>query len=176
MDRKKNIPLIYILGIPVIFMIANSISFLHFEILGSPFYVSVMIYPLIYLLTGLVVKRSSYKSALFLMLLGLMTQNLLSVMIWIIADFTNPEVVIYEFLSFLLCQIIFIYTYDFLIKIKKDSYVPIFLLILVIQVIDHAFFGPLVEGQLLSVSIIARVAYTVFIPVVLAKETSKLRS
>ena len=89
---------------------------------------------------------------------------------WSLLSTIDNLVMIYSFLSFLICQLIFIYTYDFLIKMKKDTYGWVFLLVLLVSAIDNAFFGAMIEGQYVSVSILIRLAYTVIIPVVLAKK------
>ena len=173
MDKKRKLPLIYVIGIPIIFVFANALANIHFTILGSPLYISVCLYPLIYLITGLAIIKADYKHALLLMILALVAESLTSVAIWIITNNIDAYVNIYSFLSFLLCQLIFIYIYDFLRRIKRDTYIPIFFLMVLVEIVDHAFFGPLIEGQTFSVSILVRVIYALVIPVVLAKKTIK---
>ena len=80
---------------------------------------------------------------------------------------------IYAFISFLICQLIFIYTYDFLRKIKKDTYGWVFILVAIVSAIDSAFFGAMIEGQLISLSVLVRIIYAVAIPVFLARSTAK---
>ena len=173
MEKKERLPLIYILGVPAIFIFANIMTYLKINILGSPLCVSVFFYPLMYLVTGIIIKKSDYKKALIVMLLGFITEILVSVMTWILFDWIDGTLILYSLVSFIICQIIFIYVYDFLIKTKKDTYIPVFLLLAVIEVIDHAFFGPILEGQAFSISILVRVVYAVFMPVILARKTSK---
>lgn len=171
--RKRSVPLIYIIGMPIIFVIANFIATLHIDILGSPLSFSVLLYPLTFLISGLIIKKSDYRNALRIMAISLISASLALVLQWALLDMMNGYVMIYAFLSFLICQLIFIYTYDFLIKIEKDSYMLVFLLVLVISVLDNAFFGILVERQYISLSILIRLIYAVAIPVKLAKKTTK---
>lgn len=173
MDEKRKLPLIYVLGIPIIFIFANALANVHFTILGSPLHISVCLYPLIYLISGLVIEKTDYKHALLLMMLSLVVGSLISVETWVLTNNIDAYVNIYSFLSFLFCQLIFIYVYDFLRKIKKDTYIPIFLLMVLVEVVDNAFFGPLIEGQIFSVSILIRVIYALAIPVILAKKNVK---
>lgn len=176
MEKKNNksLPLIYVLGMPVIFIVANFIASLHITIAGSPLYFSVLLYPLTFLISGLIIKRTNnYKDALQIMAVSLISATLAFVVEWALMDKIEACTMIYAFLSFLICQLIFIYTYDFLIKIKKDTYIPVFILaLIVITFLDNAFFGILVEGQTFSLSILIRVLYAVAIPVALAKKTS----
>ena len=78
---------------------------------------------------------------------------------------------IYIFMSVLINQLIFIYTYDFLLKINKNTYLWVFLLVVVVSAIDNAFFGAIIEGKYVSLSILVRIIYAVVIPVVLAKKS-----
>ena len=111
--------------------------------------------------------------AIIIMLLGFITEILVSVMTWILFDWIDGALIMYSLISFIICQIIFIYVYDFLRKTKKDTYIPVFILLVVIEAIDHAFFGPVMEGQTFSISILVRVLYAVFMPILLARKTSK---
>ena len=170
---KDTLPLIYVLGMPIIFIVANFLARTHIEIVGSPLYFSVLLYPLTYILSGLIVKKANYKKSLLVMAVTLITAALTYVIQWALLSSMDYFVMIYSFLSFLIGQLIFIYTYDFLRKIGKDTYGWVFILFLVISAIDDAFFGAIIEGQYVSVSILIRVIYAVVVPSVLAKKTIK---
>ena len=171
-DRKK-IPLIYLIGMPVIFIVANLIGSAHLNIFSAQLYISVLLYPLTYLISGIIVKKSDYKTALIMMVVSLISATLVNVMEWAFLDSIDSLVAIYSFLSFLICQLIFIYTYDFLIKMKKDSYGFVFLLMLVVSLIDYAFYGIIIENHYVSISILIRVLYMAIIPAVLANKDKK---
>ena len=171
--KRETLPVIYLLGMPIIFIVANFLARTHVEFLGSPLYFSVLLYPLTYLLSGLIVKKASYKKSLLIMAVTLITAALTYVMQWALLSSMDYFVMIYSFLSFLIGQLIFIYTYDFLRKINKDTYGWIFILFLVVSAIDDAFFGAIVEGQYISLSILARVIYAVVVPAVLARKTER---
>lgn len=173
MKEKQTLPLIYLLGMPIIFIVANFIARTHIEILGSPLYFSVLLYPLIYLISGLIIKRTDYKKGLLVMSVTLISAALTYVVQWSLLSSLDYYVMIYSFLSFLIGQLIFVYTYDFLIKMKKDTYGWVFILVLLVSVIDGAFFGAIIEGQYISLSILVRVIYAVVIPAVLARKTEK---
>lgn len=173
MKKNEKIPLIYILGMPIIFIIANSISTVHIELLGSTLYFSVLLYPLIFLISGLIIRKSDYKKAMAIVGLSLISASLEGVFEWIAFDTMNAYVMIYAFMSFLICQLIFIYTYDFLIKINRDTYLPVLILLAIVSSIDNAFFGTIIEGKFITISILVRIIYVVAIPVVLAKNSSK---
>ena len=103
----------------------------------------------------------------------LVIASLTYVLQWAMLDFIDAYVMIYSFLSFLICQIIFIYTYDFLRKIGRDTYGWVFILVLIVSAIDNAFFGAVIEGQTISLSMLIRLLYVVGIPVGLAKKNEK---
>lgn len=173
MKKEKTLSLVYVLGMPIIFIIANFIARAHFSVVGSPFYYSVLLYPLTYLISGIVTKKTNYKNGLLMMAITLLIAALTFVVQWALLDRMDYVVMIYAFLSFLICQLIFIYVYDFLRKINKDTYGWIFLLTVIVSAIDSAFFGVMVEGQVISLSVLARIIYAVAIPVFLAKKSSK---
>lgn len=158
---------------PIIFILANYVARLHIEFLGSPLYFSVLLYPLTYLTSGLIIRKTDYKDALKIMAVSLISASLACVLEWALFDAMNAYVMIYAFLSFLICQLIFIYSYDFLIKINKDGYFAVLLLVLIVSALDNAFFGIMIEGQYISLSILVRLLYVVFLPAVLAKKTRK---
>lgn len=168
--KQETLPLIYLLGMPIIFIVANFLARTHVQILGSPLYFSVLLYPLTYLISGLIVKKTSYKKGLLVMSITLITAALTYVIQWALLSSMDYFVMIYSFLSFLIGQLIFIYTYDFLRKIDKDTYGWVFILVLAVSAIDNAFFGAIVEGQYVSLSILVRVIYAVIVPVGLAKK------
>lgn len=168
--KQETLPLIYLLGMPIIFIVANFLARTHVQILGSPLYFSVLLYPLTYLISGLIVKKTSYKKGLLVMSVTLITAALTYVIQWALLSSMDYFVMIYSFLSFLIGQLIFIYTYDFLRKINKDNYGWVFILVLAVSAIDNAFFGAIVEEQYVSLSILVRVIYAVVVPVVLAKK------
>ena len=74
--KQETLPLIYLLGMPIIFIVANFLARTNVEILGSPLYFSVLLYPLTYLLSGLIVKKASYKKSLLIMAVTLITAAL----------------------------------------------------------------------------------------------------
>ena len=107
------------------------------------------------------------------MAVTLITAALTYVMQWALLSSMDYFVMIYSFLSFLIGQLIFIYTYDFLRKINKDTYGWVFILFLAVSAIDNAFFGAVIEGQTISLSMLIRLLYVVGIPVGLAKKNEK---
>ena len=173
MNKKETLPAIYLFGMPIVFILANFIARVHIEILGSSLYFSVLLYPLTYIISGLIVKKASYKKSLLMMSVSLISAALIFVVKWTLLSTMDYYVMIYSFLSFLIGQLIFIYTYDFLIKMKKDTYGWVFLLTVVVSAIDNAFFGIAIEEQYVSVSILIRIIYAVVIPVVLARKIEK---
>lgn len=173
MGKNKSLPLIYVLGMPIIFIIANFMAHLHISIVGSPLYFGILLYPLTFLISGLIIRKTNYKDALRIMAVSLISAALAFVVEWALLDTMDPYLMIYAFLSFLICQLIFIYTYDFLIKIKKDSYIPVLILILIVSAIDNAFFGIIIEGQYISLSILIRLIYVIALPIALARKTKK---
>ena len=173
MKKEEKLSLTYVLGMPIVFIIANFIARVHFSVVGSPLYFSVLLYPLTYLFSGMVIKKTNYKNGLLMMAITLMLSALTFVVEWALLDTMDYFVMIYAFLSFLICQLIFIYTYDFLRKIKKDTYGWVFILVAIVSAIDSTFFGAMIEGQLISLSVLVRIIYAVAIPVFLARSTAK---
>ena len=170
---KETMPLIYLIGMPIVFIVANFLARTNIEMLGSPLYFSVLLYPLTYLISGLIVKKTDYKKSLVVMGVTLITAALTYVVQWALLNTMDADVMIYSFLSFLIGQLIFIYTYDFFIKMNKDSYGLIFILVLAVSALDNAFFGAIIEGQYISLSILIRIVYAVAIPAILAKKNEK---
>ena len=174
--KDKTLPLIYLISMPVIFIVANCIAGLYFKISGIYFeiesanlYVSVLLYPLLYLISGVIIRKTNYKDALRIALVSLISASLVFVIQWGMFDVFNARISVYAFLSFVICQLIFIYTYDFLVKKNKDRYIPIFLLLLVITLIDSILFGALVEGTLSSASMFVRALYLLILPAMLTE-------
>lgn len=173
-NKKRKLPLIYIVGMPVILIVANTMAYLNIKTLGgSHIYISVFLYPLTFLISGLIIKKTNYKDALRMMAVSLISASLACVLQWTLLNSMQAWVMIYSFLSFLICQLFFIYTYDFLIKIKKNTYVIVFLLLAIVLGIDHAFFGSIIEEQIISLSILIRCAYAVIFPLCIARKEAK---
>lgn len=175
MKESNKLPLIYVIGMPIVFLVAFVLNTKYIQIGNAYLYISVFLYPLTYLISGLITKKTSYKDGLLIMAVSLVTVALASVVRWSMLDILEPWSMIYAFLSFLICQLIFIYGYDFLIKTKKDTYGFVFILLVLIGAIDNAFFGIIVEGQWVSISILIRLIYVVVLPVVLARNSKSAK-
>ena len=170
MENKKSLPLVLVLGLPIILIVSTFMARLHIEIGSSPLYISTFLYPLTYLLICLIIKKTNSKNAFNIMSVALISQSLAFIIEWIMLNKMDCYVMICTFLSFLFSQLILIYTYDFLRKTKKDGYFAILLLIGIVSAIDNAFFGACIEGQTISLSILVRLVYVIIIPLVLAEK------
>jgi uncharacterized PurR-regulated membrane protein YhhQ (DUF165 family) len=171
--QSKSLPLLYVFGLPIILIVSTYIAHIHFTILGSPFYLSVLIYPLTYLITCLVVKKSNLSTALDLMAVSIVCQAFTFVVIWSLIGEMDSLLMICTFLSFVLNQLIIIVVYNYLLKTKMDTYLAIFILIVIVSGIDNILFGGLIEGETISLSILARLMYAVIIPAIVARSDSK---
>ena len=169
MKEKKSLPLILVIGLPIVYIFANLMLNSHLAIKGHVVSFSVFLYPLTFLISGLIIKRTNYKDALRIMVVALGSGALAYVIGWSLLDMLNPWGMIYSFISFLICQLIFIYVFDFLIKMKKDSFFPIWFLAFGVNAIDQAFFGLLLEGQYLSASVVIRALYILLTALALDK-------
>lgn len=173
MKKQETLPSIYVLGLPIVLVFANFLAHIHFTILGSPVYVSVLLYPLAYMILGLIIRKTNYKKALSIMAISLLAESVGSIITWAILNTMDSYTMIYAFLSLLICGLIFIFTYDFLIKTKKDTYMPVFLLLVLVNVIDAAFFNTIIEGRCLSISVLFRIVFVIVLPVILARQSKK---
>ena len=175
MENKTKLPLIYIIGLPIIVLVANALANIKFTILGSYLSVSAFLYPLSFFITCLIIKKTNYKNALRIMIFALAAEALAAVVEWIVLKEMDSYVMIYGYLSLLICQLILIYTYDFLVKKKKDTFIFVFLLLLVVSAIDNAFFGAIIEGQYISFSSLVRLIYAIVLACILTKKTQKVK-
>lgn len=172
--KNKQTPLLFVLGMPVIFILANTMAYFNIKTLGgSHVYISVFMYPLTLLISGLIIKKTNYKNAITVMTVSLACAAIAYIIQWTLLNSYHPFVMIYSFLSFLFCQLIFIYAFNYLIAEKKYTYFRVFLIIAFVLGIDHAFFGTIIEKQIISQSILIRCVYCVILPLLLAKKTTK---
>lgn len=172
MEKKTTLPLIYVIGMPIIYVISIFIANLHVEVMGTTLYFISLVFSLVFLISGLIIRKTDYKDALLIMAVSLVGASLTYVVQWVMLDVIDCWVMFYSFISFLICQVIFICGFNFLESTNKDSYMPVFLLILIVNVIDNILFGILIEGKYISLSILPRLIYSVVLPIFLAKNTS----
>ena len=170
MKKKESLPLIYILGLPIILVVSSFVAHKHLLLHGTPLYLYAFIYPLTYFMSCLIRKKTNLNIALAMMSLALITQTLIFVLQWALVNKMDGFLMICTFLSFLLEQIILIFGYDFLVNAKKETYMPIFILLLIVGAIGSAFFGVMIEGFFISLSILPRLAYVVILPAFLAEK------
>ncbi len=173
MKKEEKLPLILILGMPIIAVIASMLSNIHINIINSSINLSVFFYPLLILILGMIIKKTSYQRAIDMLAVTLIVQSLAFVLKWALLDVMEYYLMIYSFISIFFCGIIFILGFEFLRNLKKDSYIPVFILTLVITLLDNGIFALLIEGEFVNVSILVRLGYSIVIPVFLAKNTSK---
>lgn len=174
MENKTKLPLIYIIGLPIIVLVANALANIKFTILGSYLSVSAFLYPLSFFITCLIIKKTNYKNALRIMIFALAAEVLAAVVEWIILKEMDSYIMIYGYLSLIICQLILIYVYDFLVKKKKDTFIFVFLLLLMVNAIDNAFFGAIIEGQYISFSSAIRLIYAIVLAGILTKKIGKV--
>ena len=148
MKKKNTLPLILVLGLPIILVVSNFIARLHINILETPLYLSAVIYPLTYLCTCLIIKKTSSKQAIYLMALALGAQSLSCVVQWIMLGDVDCSATLSTFISFLLGQLIIIVGYDY---------------------------GTIIEGLTISLTFLVRLIYVVVIPLVIANNNEKAK-
>lgn len=170
MKEKETSPLLLVLAFPITLIIATFFARIHITILGSPLYIYPFIYPLTYLFSCIILKETDLKSALSMMAIAQVAQSIAFIIGWVILGKMDQLLMIYTFLAVLIEQLILIYTYDFLIKIKKDTYMPLLILLFVVSLINNFLFGAFIEGYILSVSILARLIYAIILPVLIARK------
>lgn len=175
MKNKEKLPTTFILALPIILIIASTMAYEHINILGTPLYLYAFMYPLTYLFSCWITKKTDLSKALGVMSLALILQSVVFVVKWIFFNSIDAYLMIYTFLAFFLEQLILIFTYNFFIKIEKDTFTPIFLLILFVSIINNVFFGAFIEGYCLSLSILPRLAYAVIIPAIIARNDNKAK-
>ena len=173
MNEKQKLPLIDIFAMPIILIIASYTAHIHFNILSAPLYISVFLYPLLYLFMGIIVKKSDYKRAISILAFSLVIQSLVFVIQWVLLDKMDCFLMVYSFVSVLLCGLLFIYSYTFLRQLKIDTYIPVFLLIFVLSMLDNEFFSLMIGGSAFGLSVLVRLLYACAIPVLLARNTTK---
>ena len=171
--NKDSLPLVNIIGLPIILIIATSIARIHIDVLGSPLYISVFIYPLTYLMTLITLKKTNVKNAMNIMAVSLISQSLAFVISWILLHTLDYSLMIATFISFLINQLIIIVVYDFLYEIRQDSYALLFILLLIVSIIDNVIFGNFIEESIITISILVRIIYLVMIPAIIARKITK---
>ena len=174
MKKEENLSPIVVVGMPVIAIIASFVSHIHIPILNSYINVSVFFYPLLMLFLGLIVKKESCSKAINLLAVTLLIQSLTFVLKWVLLDIMDYYLMVYTFLSTLFCGIIFVLAYEFLRKMKIDTYFPMFIVIAAITLADNEMFSLLIKENFINVSILVRLIYAVVIPVFLAKNATKI--
>ena len=175
MKKKNTLPLILVLGLPIILVVSNFIARLHINVLETPLYLSAVIYPLTYLCTCLIIKKTSSKQAVYLMALALGAQSLSCVVQWIMLGDVDCSATLSTFISFLLGQLIIIVGYDYLKKVKQDNYFSILAIILLVSVLDNLIYGTIIEGLTISLTFLVRLIYVVVIPLVIANDNKKTK-
>ncbi len=174
MKKEEKLSPIVVVGMPVIAIIASFVSHIHIPILNSYINVSVFFYPLLMLFLGLIVKKENCSKAISLLAVTLLIQSLTFVLKWVLLDIMDYYLMIYTFLSTLFCGAIFVLAYEFLRKMKIDTYVPMFIVIAAITLVDNEMFSLLIKENFINVSILVRLIYAVVIPVFLAKNATKI--
>lgn len=170
--NKESLPLIYVLGLPMLLIIATYMARLSFTILKTPLFIGTFIYPLTYLMTFIVIKKTSQRNALNIMAISIVSQALSFIVSWTLLNSMDYALMIATFMSFVINQLIVIVMYDFLVSVKQDTYCMLFFVLLLISAIDTVIFGCFIEGKVIGLSILIRLAYCVIIPALIAKKVS----
>ena len=81
--KNKQTPLFFVLGMPVILIMANTLAYLNIKTWGGSYiYISVFLYPLTVLFSGLIIKKTNYKNAFSVMAVSLAAATIACILQW----------------------------------------------------------------------------------------------
>ena len=173
MKEKTKLPLILVVALPVLLIISTELARTNFNLIGETFYIVNFIFPLTFLVSGLITKKTQSKNAITLVILSLVIESLVFVLKWIFfnkVDYPLMEVTLF---AFFLSQLIFLLGYEVLKEMKKEhKFEAVLLLLLLATLIETMFYFIVFTDITLSsiiISIVVKVIYDLIMAVILAK-------
>lgn len=169
MKQNTKLPLIAVLALPILLIISTEVADISFNFMGHPIYLINFIFPLTFLTSILISKKTESKNAMTLVILALIIQSLTFVLKWALLGTINYALMEVTFFGFLLSQLLVLLGYEVLKEIKKDSKWIYVLFVLLLATLIETSFYVIVLTRNTMVSFAITVAIKIIYDLILAK-------
>lgn len=169
MKEKTKLPLLLVLALPILLIISTEVADISFNIMGQQIYLITFIFPLTFLVSALVSKKTESKVAINLVILSLIIQCFVFVLKWVLFGTVDYILMEVTFLAFFMSQLLLLLGYETLKETKKtNKFVYIFFVLLISTLIETMFYV-LVFTKVTDISLIITVVIKIVYDLVIAK-------
>jgi len=141
MKENTKIPLILVLALPILLIISTEVADISINIMGEPIYLINFIFPLTFLVSALISKKSESKVAITLVILSLIMQCFVFVLKWVLIGNVNYLLMEITFFAFFISQLLLLFGYEVLKEIKKlNKFGYILFILLICALIETMFY------------------------------------
>lgn len=169
MKENTKLPLLLAVALPILLLLSTEVADISFNIMGQPIYLSTFIFPLTFLVSALISKKTQSKVAITLVILSLIIQCFVFVLKWVFLGDVDYLLIEITFLAFFLSQFILLLGYEVLKEIKKlDKFVHILIVLLVATLIETMFYLPFL-ANITIISVIITIVIKLVYDLIMAK-------
>lgn len=136
--KEKRI--IFIMLVPFFLLLSNFLILYTFNLFNMPIYYSVFTFPFTYLFSNILTKLYGYNDAIKSILLAIVLQLLSFLISYLTIDKMDVGLAIASISSFTVSQAINLILYYNLVKRKKDSFIMLYISIIITILIDNFLF------------------------------------
>ena len=173
MKENTKLPLILTLALPILLIISTEVADISFNIMGQPIYLITLIFPLTFLVSALISKKTESKVAMNLVILSLVIQCFVFVLKWVFLENVNYILMEVTFLGFFMSQILLLLGYEVLKEIKKiDKFVCVFFMLLIATLIEIMFYS-IIFTEITVISLIMTIVIKIVCVLIIAKILAK---
>lgn len=173
MKENTKLPLILILALPILLIISTEVADISFNVMGQPIYLITFIFPLTFLVSALISKKSESKVAISLVILSLILQCLFFVLKWTLLGTINYTLMEVTFFGFFMSQFLLLLGYEVLKEIKKVNNFGFIFFVLLISTLIETMFYLTVFTKATIISLILMVVIKIVYDLVMAKILEK---
>lgn len=174
MEENNKLPLLLVLSLPILLLISTEVAYISFNVFGQEIYLLSLVFPLTFLASLLIFKKSNSKMAITLVILALIMQCMVFVLKWVLLSTIDYKLMEITFLGFFISHLILLLGYEVLRGLKRtNKYGNVLILLLIASFIECMFYIVLFSNITwvgLIINLIIRIIYLLIITKILVKE------
>ena len=171
MKNNNKISLISIIILPFLLLLLTKFFDFKFYVLGYPFYLITFIYPITFLVSLIISKKTESKNSMWIIILSLVIQLFAFVIEWVLFGSLYFKLIIVTIIAFLFSQMIALFGYEILKETKRaNKFIYLFFVLILATFVETIFYLVLFSNitvEALIIGLTIKIVYDLLIAKIL---------
>lgn len=173
MKKNTNLPLVLVVALPILLILSTEISNISFNIMGQPIYLINFVFPLTFLVTILISKKTESKIAINLIAVSLIMQSAIFILKWVLFGTINYLIMEVTFMAFFISHLLVLFGYEILQEFKVTNKFGWLLFVFLVATLIESMFYIMVFTKVTIISLIITITIKLIYDLIMAKILAK---